>query len=80
MPQVRRIRARIQPAATDLRHPSGVAGNAVPMHLREFGIGSQILRQLGVHKLRLLTNSKTDMPGLEAFGLQIVERVPIEHE
>jgi len=66
--------------APDLRHPSGVAGNAVPMHLREFGIGSQILRQLGVHKLRLLTNSKTDMPGLEAFGLQIVERVPIEHE
>lgn len=61
----------------DLRHPSSVAGNAMPMHLREFGIGGQILRNLGVHKMRLLTNSKTDMPGLEAFGLEIVERVPI---
>jgi len=61
----------------DLRRPDGLAGNAVPMHLREFGIGGQILRNLGIHKLRLLTNSKTDLPGLEAFGLQIVERVPI---
>ncbi|MBC7771601.1 MAG: 3,4-dihydroxy-2-butanone-4-phosphate synthase [Pyrinomonadaceae bacterium] len=61
----------------DLRRPDGLAGNAVPMHLREFGIGGQILRNLGVHKMRLLTNSKTDLPGLEAFGLQIVERVPI---
>lgn len=62
----------------DLRRPDGIAGNAVPMHLREFGIGGQILRNMGIHKLRLLTNSKTDLPGLEAFGLQIVERVPIE--
>lgn len=44
---------------------------------REVGIGSQILRDLGISRLRLLTNSQTDHPGLEAFGLSIVERVPV---
>jgi len=45
---------------------------------REVGIGSQILRDLGLSKLRLLTNSQTDHPGLEAFGLSITERVPVD--
>lgn len=45
--------------------------------LRDFGIGGQILRDLGISRLRLLTNSATDLPGLEAFGLEIVERVPL---
>jgi 3,4-dihydroxy 2-butanone 4-phosphate synthase/GTP cyclohydrolase II len=44
---------------------------------REVGIGSQILRDLGLSRLRLLTNSTTDHPGLEAFGLSITERVPL---
>ncbi|MEM7623279.1 MAG: 3,4-dihydroxy-2-butanone-4-phosphate synthase [Planctomycetota bacterium] len=61
----------------DLTHPEGVGASAVPMHQREFGIGGQILRQLGLSKLRLLTNSTTSMPGLDAFGLEIVERVPV---
>ncbi len=57
----------------DLR---GVGGqNAMPH--REFGIGGQILRSLGVRKLRLLTNSARQLPGLEAFGLEIAERVPV---
>lgn len=53
------------------------AAAAGPMPQREFGIGGQILRALGLKKLRLLTNHTTDLPGLEAFGLSIVERVPI---
>jgi 3,4-dihydroxy 2-butanone 4-phosphate synthase/GTP cyclohydrolase II len=53
------------------------AGNAVPAAVREIGVGSQILRDLGVRKLRLLTNHHTDWPGLEAYGLEVVERVPI---
>ena len=57
-------------------HLSG--GNAVPHAVREIGVGSQILRDLGVRKLRLLTNHQTDWPGLEAFGLEVAERVPIE--
>jgi 3,4-dihydroxy 2-butanone 4-phosphate synthase/GTP cyclohydrolase II len=43
----------------------------------EYGVGSQILRSLGLSKLRLLTNSTTEYPQLQAFGLEIVERVPI---
>ncbi|GAB4385175.1 MAG: bifunctional 3,4-dihydroxy-2-butanone-4-phosphate synthase/GTP cyclohydrolase II [Phycisphaerales bacterium] len=43
----------------------------------EYGVGSQILRALGLSKLRLLTNSDVDYPQLRAFGLEIVERVAI---
>ena len=60
-----------------LTHAKGAA-SALPMSLREYGVGGQILRQLGLAKLRLLTNSTTSLPGLEAFGLEIVERVPVE--
>jgi 3,4-dihydroxy 2-butanone 4-phosphate synthase/GTP cyclohydrolase II len=48
-----------------------------PQELREFGVGGQILRGLGLSRLRLLTNSQTALPGLEGFGLEIVERVAI---
>ena len=45
---------------------------------RDYGIGNQILRDLGLRKLRLLTNNPRKIHGLEGFGLQIVERVPLE--
>lgn len=48
---------------------------AVPKHMRDFGVGGQILRNLGLSKLRLITNHPTDLPGLEAFGLSVVEHV-----
>ncbi len=54
-----------------------VAPGGLPAHMRDFGIGCQILRNLGLSRLRLLTNHKTDLPGLEAFGLEIVERLPL---
>ncbi len=50
---------------------------AHPQLLREYGVGGQILRNLGLSRLRLLTNSSTELPGLDAFGLSIVERVPV---
>ena len=46
--------------------------------LRDYGIGAQILRDLGVRKMRLMTNNPKKSVGLEGYGLKVVERVPIE--
>ncbi len=49
-----------------------------PMDLREYGIGAQILRDLGVGHMRLLTNNPRKVVGLEGYGLHLVETVPLE--
>jgi 3,4-dihydroxy 2-butanone 4-phosphate synthase/GTP cyclohydrolase II len=46
--------------------------------LRDYGIGAQILRDLGVRKMRLMTNNPKKVVGLHGYGLDIVERVPLE--
>jgi 3,4-dihydroxy 2-butanone 4-phosphate synthase/GTP cyclohydrolase II len=46
--------------------------------LRDYGIGAQILRDLGVQELRLLTNNPAKIVGLQGYGLRVVERVPLE--
>jgi 3,4-dihydroxy 2-butanone 4-phosphate synthase/GTP cyclohydrolase II len=48
--------------------------------LRDYGIGAQILRDLGVSKIRLLTNNPKKVVGLHGYGLDIIERVPLEME
>jgi 3,4-dihydroxy 2-butanone 4-phosphate synthase/GTP cyclohydrolase II len=64
--------------APDLTRADGVAGRAVPLDWREIGIGGQILRDLGVARMRLLTNHPRAYPGLHGFGLEIAEQVPID--
>jgi len=46
--------------------------------LRDYGLGAQILRDLGIRKMRLLTNNPKKIVGLEGYGLEVVQRVPIE--
>ena len=48
------------------------------MDHRDYGIGCQILRALGIKKLKLMTNNPTKRVGLHGYGLEITERVPIE--
>jgi 3,4-dihydroxy 2-butanone 4-phosphate synthase/GTP cyclohydrolase II len=52
----------------------------LPVDKRDYGIGSQILRDLGLRKLRVMTNNPKKIYGLDGFGLQVVEEVPIRVE
>ena len=45
---------------------------------RDYGVGAQILQKMGAHKLRLMTNNPVKRVGLESFGIEIVENIPIE--
>jgi 3,4-dihydroxy 2-butanone 4-phosphate synthase/GTP cyclohydrolase II len=48
--------------------------------MRDYGVGAQILSDLGVRKMRLITNNPGKRAGIDGYNLQIVERVPIEIE
>lgn len=71
-------------AAYKLQQEEGLDTVEANVHLgfkpdeRDYGCGAQMLRHLGVHKMRLMTNNPTKRVGLEAYGLEIVENVPIE--
>lgn len=71
-------------AAYKLQQDEGLDTVDANIHLgfkpdeRDYGCGAQMLRKLGVHKMRLMTNNPTKRVGLEAYGLEIVENVPIE--
>jgi 3,4-dihydroxy 2-butanone 4-phosphate synthase/GTP cyclohydrolase II len=76
---LRRIDARSE-AASSTRHPapSGPDGGAADRApLREYGLGAQILRELGLHKIRLLTNNPKKIAGIEGYGLEVVESVAL---
>ena len=61
----------------DLTRADGPASRAHPVDSRELGIGSQILRDLGLTRLRILTSQPKPYVGLHGFGLEVVEQVKI---
>jgi 3,4-dihydroxy 2-butanone 4-phosphate synthase / GTP cyclohydrolase II len=65
----------LQDAGMDTVEANEALGH--PPDKRDYGIGSQILYDLGVRKIRLLTNNPKKIYGLEGFGLEVVERIPI---
>lgn len=67
--------ARMASHARDFMHYSGAAGQRLFQH--ESGIGAQILSDLGLHTIRLLTNHPRKIVALEGFGIEIVEQVPV---
>ena len=73
---VNKIRAySLQDAGADTVEANEHLG--FPPDPRDYGIGAQILMDLGVQKMRLLTNNPAKRVGIEAFGLEVVERVPL---
>ena len=67
--------ATLQPELTGVE--AGTDAAQQPWTLREFGLGAQVLADLGVQQIRLLTNSQPKIAGLTGFGLKVVERVPL---
>ncbi len=68
-------KARLQ--CTHTSNEQGVQGKPDQTRLREFGVGAQILKDLGLSRLRLLTNNPKKIVGLESYSLEVAEQIPL---
>jgi 3,4-dihydroxy 2-butanone 4-phosphate synthase/GTP cyclohydrolase II len=68
---------RLAAAEAGSTHPIARGANE-PTDVRDYGIGSQMLVDLGARQIRVLTDNARDLGGLEAFGLTVVEQVPLQ--
>jgi 3,4-dihydroxy 2-butanone 4-phosphate synthase/GTP cyclohydrolase II len=68
---------RSELGALQARADASPPSSAPEPPLREFGLGAQVLVDLGLHQIRLLTNNLRKIAGLNGFGLDVVERVPL---
>jgi 3,4-dihydroxy 2-butanone 4-phosphate synthase/GTP cyclohydrolase II len=78
---IREPRAQYFSAQVRDRHPaadSAAQESLTVLPLRDYGVGAQILADLGVHEMILLTNTQRQVPGLEGYGLKLVERRPFK--
>lgn len=60
--------------------PLATGGDPYPTGLRDYGLGAQVLRELGVRQIRLITNSDRRLVGVEGYGLTVIERVAVPAE
>ena len=68
----------VRPSFTDLARSRGQRrSHRTAKRCRDFGLGAQVLADLGCNKIRLMMWSDRKIPGLEGFGIDVVERVPI---
>src|SRR5882757_3026906 len=75
-----RLLRRIEPKSSPNSARSGLQSSSARPHggtLREYGLGAQVLRELGLCKIRLLTNNPRKIAGIQGYGLELVESVPL---
>jgi 3,4-dihydroxy 2-butanone 4-phosphate synthase / GTP cyclohydrolase II len=75
--ELRSLRARREAKSSPHASSGPLADVSHRGTLREYGLGAQVLRELGLHRLRLLTNNPRKIAGIQGFGLEVVESVPL---
>jgi 3,4-dihydroxy 2-butanone 4-phosphate synthase / GTP cyclohydrolase II len=78
--EVSALRSRLGTPRSSPSHPPADAAYPAGPPLREFGLGAQILQDLGLHRIHLLSNHPRRIAGIEAYGLEVLECVPLGHD
>ena len=76
--ELERVAASEAPPMSESTAPPSDVGTNARKSLRQFGLGAQVLRDLGVKKIRLLTNNPRKIVGLRGYGLEVSETIPLQ--